>query len=204
VGLNALPDAPMHLSTDAVRLMLALRDAVPPHTTVRLRHAPDRAGPCDAVDTALGADLPADDLHQLGNAALEVIVRAGAALGDRAFGRLQVQLVDGDTKRASTWSDVPGVFVRAPAVTRIECPKEPDAICTLLGTDLTSIDAVGDGSGPFVAPDFDCTSAEKGLACVHVPHLAHYVVRLGDRSTLVPLADGLITGAHPAPSPSPR
>ncbi len=130
-------------------------------------------------------------------------MRAGAALGDRAFGRLQVQLVDDETKIPSAWSDVPGVFVRAPAVTRIECPNVPDATCALLGTDLTAIDAIGDGRGSYVAPDFDCTTAEKGLACVRVPHLAHYVVRLGDGSTLVTLPDGLITGVRPAPAPSP-
>jgi len=202
-ALRAVPDAATHLSTDALRLMLALGDAVPPHATVRLRHAMDVQAPCDAVESGTGADLPADDLHQVGDASLEVIVRAGAALGDRAFGRLQVQLVDDDTKRASRWADVPGTFVRAPAVTRIECPAAPDAPCTLIGTGLTSIDGIGDGSSPYVAPDFNCTSSEKGLACVRVPHLAHYSVRLGDGATIEPLPDALLTGVRPAPSPHP-
>jgi len=202
-ALRALPDAATHLSTDAVRLTLTVSGAVPAHATVRLRHAVDVQGPCDAVDTATGADLPATDVHQVGDTSLEAIVLAGGAIGDAAFGRLQVQLVDDDTKRASRWADVPGAFVRAPAVARIECPAAADAPCTLLGTGLTSIDGIGDGSGPFVAPDFSCTTAEKGLACVRVPRLARYVVRLGDRGTIETLPVDLITGVHPAHSPAP-
>jgi hypothetical protein len=182
--------------------MLTVSGAVPPHPTVRLRHAVDLQAPCDAVDTATGTDLPATDVHQVGDASIEAIVLAGARLGDAAFGRLQVQLVDDDTKRASRWADVPGAFVRAPAVARIDCPTAADAPCTLLGTGLTSIDGIGDGSGPFVAPDFACTTAEKGLTCVHVPHLARYVVRLGDRATIETLPLDVITGGHPAPSPT--
>ena len=201
-ALRAMPDTPMHLSTGAVRVMLTVSGAVPPHPTVRLRHAVDLQAPCDAVDTATGTDLPATDVHQVGDASIEAIVLAGSRLGDAAFGRLQVQLVDDDTKRASRWADVPGAFVRAPAVARIDCPTAADAPCTLLGTGLTSIDGIGDGSGPFVAPDFACTTAEKGLTCVHVPHLARYVVRLGDRATIETLPLDVITGGHPAPSPT--
>jgi hypothetical protein len=201
--LRAMPDAATHLSTDVVRLVLSVAGTVPSHATVRLRHAVDEPAPCDAVDTATGADLPAADLHQVADGSLEAIVHAGEVLGDAAFGRLQVQLADDDAKLASRWADVPGAFVRAPVVVRIECPNAAAALCTLVGTGLTSIDAIGDGSGPFVAPDFTCATAEKGFACVRVPHLARYVVRLGDRATTEALPLDLITGVRPAPAPSP-
>jgi hypothetical protein len=73
---------------------------------------------------------------------------------------------------------------------------------TRSGSDLTSIDGIGDGSGPFVAPDSTGRTTEKGLASVRVPLLARYVVRLGDRATIETLTVDLITGVHPAPSPA--
>jgi hypothetical protein len=65
----------------------------------------------------------------------------------------------------------------------------------MYGTDLGAIDAVQDASGAYVAPGLDCPPTDKGLACVYVPKVAHYTLRLIDAATIEALPDGLITPA---------
>ncbi len=125
---------------------------------------------------------------------LSVYLRAADVLGDAAFGTLQLQLVDARTKLASAWTAIPGAFVRAPEVSAIECPADAAAPCTLLGTGLAAIAGVEDASGRFVAPSFDCTSDEKGMACRSVPHEKHYTLRLEDAQTVFVVPDAAIRG----------
>jgi hypothetical protein len=113
-------------------------------------------------------------------------------LHDRAFGTLEMQLVDVATGLGGNWVALPGTFVRAPAVTEISCPSSADAMCRLYGTGLSAIDAVADASGAYVAPGLGCPPTAKGLACVYVPRVAHYTLRLIDAATLEPLPDALI------------
>jgi hypothetical protein len=82
-------------------------------------------------------------------------------------------------------------------VAQIACPTDADAMCRLYGTDLYTIDAVMDASGRYVAAGLDCPPTAKGLACVFVPHVPHYVLRLVDASTIETLPDTLIGATVP-------
>jgi hypothetical protein len=65
-------------------------------------------------------------------------------------------------------------------------------MCRLYGTGLAAIDAVQDASGTYVAPGLDCPPTDKGLACVYVPRVAHYTLRLIDAATIERLPVSLI------------
>jgi hypothetical protein len=106
-----------------------------------------------------------------------------------------MQLVDAETGIGSNWVPLPGTFVRAPEVTQIACPSAASAMCRLYGTGLAAIDAVEDASGAYVSPGLGCPPTDKGLACVYVPHVAHYTLRLIDAATIETLPDGLIANA---------
>jgi hypothetical protein len=138
--------------------------------------------------------VPAADVHVRTATTLAVDFHANM-LHDRAFGTLEMQLVDAASGIAGNWLSLPGTFVRAPAVSQIACPPTTDGMCRLYGTDLDAIAAVKDMSGSFVAPELDCPPTEKGDGCVYVPHVAHYVLRLIDASTIETLADALIATA---------
>jgi hypothetical protein len=143
--------------------------------------------------------VPDAATHEIDGSQLALVVRAGDVLGDRAFGTLQVQLVDADAKSASAWTDLPGTFVRAPAVARIECPADPSAACTMLGTELDAVEGIESAQGAFVTPGLGCTTPEKGLACVYVPREKRYTLRLEDGGVLLTLSDALVIDA-PAPA----
>ena len=159
-------------------------------------------------DAATDAIVPLEATHEVTGSELDLTLRAGETLGDRAFGTVQVQLVDADAKLASAWESLPGNFVRAPTISRIDCPVAPAEPCTLLGTNLNAIDGVADADGHFVPPDPGCTTAAKGTRMR--PHPArrprHAAAR---RCADDPAARGRVVrraGAprtEPAPSPSP-
>jgi hypothetical protein len=200
-----VPNAPSHLSTDTLRVVLQSGPrGLPAHREVRIRRARSASTPCDAVrDATTYATVPDAATHEATGSELDLTLRAGETLGDRAFGTVQVQLVDADTKLTSAWENLPGSFVRAPTVSRIDCPATPAAPCTLLGTNLSAIDGVQDANGQFVAPDPGCTTNAKGLTCVRIPHVGHVTLRLGDAQTVLPLPDALLDQPPlPAPSPS--
>lgn len=199
-----------HFSTTPLEVMLtsAAGTGFPARREIRVRRAPaGSASPCEdpGAAPAFGV-VPDADTHEATASTLAVILRPAQELGDRAFGVLQLQLVDMAAKVASAWVDVPGTFVRAPDVSRIECPADPALPCTLLGTGLTAVDGVADASGRFVPPDFACRSDDKKLSCLAVPHLPHYTLRLEDSQTTLSVPDSAITAsngnAKPAPTPS--
>lgn len=193
---------PTHLSTQTLDVALSVAGALPAQRDVRVRRASAETSPCDAVrDDGGAATISAADTHLDGASALSVYLRAADALGDAAFGTLQVQLVDAATKLASAWTAIPGTFVRAPQITAIECGA--GASCTLVGTGLAAIDGVEDASGRFVAPSFDCASDVKGKACRSIPRERHYTLRLEDGATLYRVPDAAITGAGDAKPPAP-
>ena len=101
-----------------------------------------------------------------------------------------MQLVDGEAGVAGNWVSLPATFARAPEVARIVSSTGAAVPCRLYGTGLAAIDAVEDASGAYVAPGLGCPPTEKGIACVYVPHVAHYTVRLIDAAALETLPDG--------------
>src|SRR5581483_2344824 len=196
---------PAFLSTDVVGVTLDAADgALPVQREVRVRRALPESSPCDAVrDEGTFAVVPASDTHVDTPARLSVALRPATELGDAAFGTLELQVVDARTKLASAWTPIAGTFVRAPLVSRIECPADASAACTLIGTGLASIAAVAIGPSTFVAPSRECTSDVKNMACREVPHEAHYTLRLEDGQTTLALPDALIRLAGPTPRPLP-
>ena len=196
-ALIAGPSSPIHLATDP--LIVTLQSGVSVLTrqvAVRVRQADGMpVTPCvESRSDPTAVTLPDSEVHVRTASTLAVNFRADI-LHDRAFGTLQMQLVDTATATGSNWASVPGTFARAPEVTQIACPADANAMCRLYGTDLAAIDAVKDASGAFVAPNLDCPPTDKGLACVYVPHVAHYTLRLIDAATLETLSDGLIASA---------
>jgi hypothetical protein len=168
---------------------------LPADFSVRLQQA-GPSSPCDALAPDPDAvTLPDAAVHRRSANALDVDVVANL-LHDRAFGTLQVQLVDAATGFGSDWIALPGTFARAPAVAGIDCPPA-SATCRLYGSDLAAIDAVEGSAGSFVAPGLDCPPTDKGVACVIVPRAAHYTVRLIDGGTLETLPDAAIAAAPP-------
>jgi hypothetical protein len=105
---------------------------------------------------------------------------ASQALGDGAFGPLQIALFDSTSKTQSAWLTLPGTFVRAPHVVSITCSGDPGKICSLFGTGLEWIASIDGPAGTAIPPGHDCTP-QKELACISVPWLAHYVLHLRRR-----------------------
>ena len=160
-------DPSPHLSTDLVPLTLRSATGVLPRQfAVRLRQARDASPtPCDAVrDDPTAVTLPVASLVLRDPATLTVRLRANV-LHDRAFGRLQLQLVDSTTATAGDWIDVPGTFARAPEVAQIVCPADPAAPCRLYGNDLEAIDGIESAPGTFVAPAIDSTHRQGPGLC---------------------------------------
>jgi hypothetical protein len=184
----------VRLATDPLTIMLQTPGiALPRQVVVRLQRADDAApGPCGAaVSDSTAVTIPAADVHVRTSSTLAIDMHANL-LGDRGFGTLAIQIVDAAAKLAGSWLPLPGTFARAPAVTQIVCPADTAALCRLYGTELSAIDAVQDAGGAFVAPQAGCPPADKGPACVYVPHVAHFVLRLIDGGVTEKLPDGLI------------
>ncbi len=193
-ALIAEPSSTPYLSTTPLIVTLASADAaLPRQVAVRVRQAGEaRATPCTASLPDETAVAIADaNVHVRSASTLAVDFRADV-LHDRAFGILEMQLVDAATGAGGNWAALPGTFVRAPNVTEIGCPAGTAAMCRLYGTDLSAIDAVKGASGTYVAPGLGCPPTDKGVACVYVPRLAHYTLRLIDAATIESLPDTLI------------
>ena len=187
-----------HLSTDPLTVTLQTGGAaLPRQTGVRIRQsdAPSLT-PCESLlaDPTTTTTIAASSVHVRAPDRLAVDLRADV-LQDRAFGNLQLQIVDLATGLGSTWTKLPGSFVRAPAVTTIACPPDASAPCRLYGSGLASIDAVANAAGTYVPVDPNCPPTDKGVACVVVPHALHFTVRLVDGGTIEPLPDALIANA---------
>jgi hypothetical protein len=185
------------LSTTPITVMMQTQGTpLPRQIAVRVRQARAAgSGPCDAaIADPTAVTLPDTAVHLRDESALSVTFRPDA-LRDRAFGTLEMQLVDTATAIAGNWVALPATFARAPAVTQIACPAEPAAPCRLYGSGLASIDAVDDGTGTFTAPDLTCPPTDKGLACVFVPHAKHFRLRLTDAGAEERLPDALVTNA---------
>ena len=195
----AAPTPEPHLVTTPLIVTLSTGGgALPRQVTVRVRQAGSApATPCDAsIPDPTAAAIADTDLHMRTPSTLDVDFHAGI-LHDRAFGTLQMRVLDTATGIPSNWVPLPGTFARAPEVTQIVCPSGTTAMCRLYGTDLAAIDAVMDASGAYVAPGLNCPPTDKGLACIYVPHVTHYTLRLIDAATIETLPDGLIANASP-------
>ncbi len=191
------PSSGPHLSTSPVVVTLASASGtLPRQVNVRVRQAgATPSTPCEASRPDPTAVAVADaDVHARTPGTLTIDLHPNL-LRDRAFGTLQMQLVDAATGLGSNWVPLPGTFARAPEVTQIACPATPSAMCRMYGTGLAAIDAVEDATGAYVAPGLDCPPTDKGLACVYVPRVAHYTLRLIDAATIETLPDELTVGA---------
>ena len=184
-----------HLSTASLTVMLDEQSgALPRQFAVRVRSAGAAARtPCaDMQPDATAVTLPDGDVQARSPRLAAVSFRADA-LHDRAFGTLELQIVDLASGLGSAWSAIPGTFVRAPDVSQIACSADATTACRLYGANLATIDAVADTSGAFAPPGTDCPPTDKGVACVYVPRTAHYTLRLVDGATIETLPDNLIT-----------
>jgi hypothetical protein len=193
-ALIAQPSSTPYLSTSPLIVTLASGDAaLPRQIAVRVRQAANvQATPCaSSAPDPTSVAIPDANVHVRSAGTLDVDFR-GDVLHDRAFGTLEMQLVDAATGTGGNWVALPGPFVRAPDVTQIGCPPGTSGMCRLYGTDLSAIDAVKDATGAYVAPGLDCPPTAKGLACVYVPRVAHYTLRLIDGGAIESLPDGLI------------
>jgi hypothetical protein len=198
----AAPAGTLHLSSDPTQVTLStVSGDLPARREVRVRRAGSNVSPCDVRDDPNAAVIASDDTHEDTPSRLNVVLRAAQALGDRAYGTLQLQVVDTQTKTASDWIDVPGTFVRAPLGVRIECAAAPSPACTLIGSGLGAIAGIEDAAGHLTPPNYACTSDVKGLGCLSVPRLAHYRLRLEDAPITIDVPDSAIGPplAHPPP-----
>ncbi len=138
----------------------------------------------------------------VGTNQLDLTFEPEALLGNDSFGALEVQLIDASSKARSVWVPLPGTFVRAPTVVKIECPTLHGDSCRLIGTELGTIDEIVGASGDRVkAPFQPCSVPDPQSACIVIPHYKHYVVRSIDGPTDILLDDDLIR-PEPAASPS--
>ena len=198
----------VRLATEPLDVVIAAAPgAMPREPEVRIRRAVLNESPCDegALD-ALAESVPGGDIYRRSPSQLAATLRPEQELGDRAFGSLQIRIVDGQTKAPSNWIDVPGSFARAPVIDGILCPKDASAPCTLVGTELGAIDAVRDARGAFVSPGTACTTDVKGAECRTLPHLAHFVLRLTDTEGTISVPDSAIGDTlrtEPSPSAAP-
>ncbi|HTJ27313.1 MAG TPA: hypothetical protein VMA36_14225 [Candidatus Limnocylindria bacterium] len=205
-ALNApsvTPNVAVHPASDPLAVTLGMSSGeLPAQWEVRIRRAGPPRSPCAALNaqTTFGV-VPAADVHVENGSQLAAVVHPTDELHDNAFGTLQIQLVDTQTKSTSEWLPLPGTFVREPQVSRILCPADPAAPCTMLGTGLSAIAAIANAQGAFVPPDSSCTASQKGQECLQVPHAAHYTLQLEDAKTTLPVPDAVVTTAAP-PAPA--
>jgi hypothetical protein len=188
------PSATPQLSTSALTVMLDDGSAtLPRRFAVRVRRADDAAStPCASIQSdPTSVTLPAASAQVRSPHDLAVTFRADV-LGDRAFGTLEMQIVDASTNLGSPWATIPLTFVRAPEIVQIACGGDATVPCRLYGSQLNAIDAVSGDSGAYVAPGLDCPPTDKGVACVNVPHAAHYTLRLVDGATIETVPDMLV------------
>jgi hypothetical protein len=189
------PNDAVHPSSDPLAVTLATSGGdLPAQSEIRLRRAGPQRSPCAALNAqgAVGV-VPAADMHEQSGSQLSVVVRPADELHDNAFGTLQIQLVDTQTKSESEWLALPGTFVREPQVSRIVCPADPAAPCTMLGTGLSAIAGIANPQGGFVPPGSTCSASQKGQECLEVPHAAHYTLQLEDGKTPFPVPDAAVT-----------
>lgn len=190
------PAAPALSSASLLVMLQTPGSRIPLRRAVRLRQLPP--GPESACDRAqndpTAVTIPDAALNVRANDTIAVSLHPDL-LGDRASGTLQLQLVDATSGLASDWVSLPATFVRAPHVTQIVCPADTAQPCRLYGTQLTAIDGVQNETGAITAPGLDCPPTDKGVACLFVPRLSHYVVELVDAHTLETLPDSLVTSA---------
>ena len=199
---TTLATASPRLSTDAFEATLSTHGGpLPLQREVRIRQAQATASPCETVQAdPVSAVVPENDARLQSPSSLAVVLRPAQELGDRAFGTLQVQVRDTRSDAASAWTDVPGTSVRAPSVTKIECTADPAAPCTMIGSGLSSIVGVVDGSGRVVTPSLDCVSDVKGQSCRSVPHVPHYVLHLEDAGATTTVPDSALGQPHTPPA----
>ena len=196
----------VHLSSIPFTVILNLSAAaVPAQPEIRLRQRPaGDASPCAAIQSgdAAFAILQPDASRVLSDSNLSVTFDAALRLNDRAFGMLQLQLVDTHAHAASDWLTLPGTFVRAPHVAAVECHTDAAAPCALRGTGLETIAGLDDGNGGIVTLGPPCAHPAHE-ACLELPHRPTFVLRLVDGNTAMPIATSLVTNGPGRPSPAP-
>jgi hypothetical protein len=188
------PDTPTHLSTDPLGVTLTMATGnVPSHYEIHVRRALANTTPCDAVrsDASAFAVLPLATTSLRSATSVRVDLVASQALGDGAFGPLQIALFDSTSKTQSAWLTLPGTFVRAPHVVSITCSGAPAEICSLFGTGLEWIASIDGPAGSAIPPGHNCTP-QKEPACISVPRLAHYVLHLVDGGTTLSVPDSVV------------
>jgi hypothetical protein len=192
--LAATAPPPTQLSTDALTVVLDNGSAtLPRQLAVRVRRADDATEtPCASMQPDPTAVTLAAGAPQVRSPHDVAVTFRADVLGDRAFGTLEMQIVDAASGLGSPWATIPPTFVRAPEITQIACGADAAEPCRLYGSELPTIEAVSGDAGAFVAPGLDCPPTDKGVACVYVPHAAHYTLRLVDGGTLEPLSTDLI------------
>jgi hypothetical protein len=192
ISIAPMSSAPYLAPTPLVVTLASGAGALPRQVGVRVKQAAvEPVSPCNAAQAdPTAVAIPDADVHVRTASTLDVNFRADL-LHDRGFGVLEMQLVDVANGIDGNWMSLPATFVRAPTVTQIVC-QSPNAMCRLYGTNLAAIAAVQDAPGAYVAPGLDCPPTDKGLACVFVPHVAHYTLRLIDAATIESLPDALI------------
>ena len=198
----------VRLATEPLGVVIASAGgALPREPEVRIRRAVPDESPCDeSAPDALAESVPDVDVYRRSPSQILATLRPEQELGDRAFGSLQIRIVDGKTKAASSWMDLPGTFARAPIIDGVLCPKDTASPCTLVGTELGAIDAVRDAAGDFVPPGTACTTEVKGAQCRTLPHLNHFVLRLTDTQGTISVPDasiGSLSQTEPNPTATP-
>jgi hypothetical protein len=187
------PEPAVHLSTTPLTVVLESTSVpLPRQVAVRVRQAVTAGSPCASLPVDPTAVTLSDASLQPRSPTVLAVDLRPDILGDRAFGELEMRVVDRASGLGSAWVPLSGAFVRAPEVSQILCPSAGTAPCRIYGSDLASIDAVADASGAFVKPGLDCPPTDKGVACVYVPRLAHYTLRLVDGATIENLPDTLL------------
>ena len=110
--VGVTPATATHHATDALIIDIASQ-TLPRRFQVRIRQAPQKESPCDALlGDATAVAVPAADVHRDSASTADVKFAAGDLLHDDAYGTLQIQVVDTLTKRASDWSDLTGQFAQ--------------------------------------------------------------------------------------------
>ena len=198
----------VRLATEPLGVVIASAGgALPREPEVRIRRAVPDESPCDeSAPDALAESVADADVYRRSPSQILATLRPEQELGDRAFGSLQIRIVDGKTKAASSWMNLPGTFARAPIIDGVLCPKDTASPCTLVGTELGAIDAVRDAAGDFVPPGTACTTEVKGAQCRTLPHLNHFVLRLTDTQGTISVPDasiGSLSQTEPNPTATP-
>lgn len=161
--------------------------------------------PCEALSTAYAAPSSSSATNPMspqvtpvGTAGTTILAffRPADLLTTRAAGALQLQLIDNGAGVGSDWVSVPGLIVtEAPDIESVTCDNG-EHLCTVVGTQLQTIQSVFDENGKSVLQGF-CAPPAQGKQCIQLTQSKVFRVQLSGLTSMLTINQTFIKTPPP-------